>query len=391
MKKLALATLFFACLVSVNTQAKSSQTEQYTRIIETFESQILNETRTVTVQLPKSYNAQPNTHYPIIYRLDGAGNIPLINAVLEQLQAQRSAPEVIIVAIENTDRARDLFPTVNQNPAGPVGVGGGAKQFLNFITEELMPLIESKYRVHDFRVISGASAAGVFSLYALKQKPDVFNAALAYSAAVWWADGATAKSTVTFLKEKKALNHYLYTAIGNEGMPMRPYYDDMIAGIKAHKPKGLRWVNNAFSDVPHNLVSAAGIFNAYHNLFYSEYMQPKDFNGELSSIADYYSRLNAQRGSNFKAPEWVIRELGYHFVTKGDFEQAIKVFKYGISRYPNMPDAYNGLAYGYEQAGQLKASLVEVNKALKLAPKSHDGYQVYYNRQQRLLKQLSGS
>ncbi len=194
-----------------------------------------------------------------------------------------------------------------------------------------------------------------------------------------------------FLKEKKALNHYLYTAIGNEGMPMRPYYDDMIAGIKAHKPKGLRWVNNAFSDVPHNLVSAAGIFNAYHNLFYSEYMQPKDFNGELSSIADYYSRLNAQRGSNFKAPEWVIRELGYHFVTKGDFEQAIKVFKYGISRYPNMPDAYNGLAYGYEQAGQLKASLVEVNKALKLAPKSHDGYQVYYNRQQRLLKQLSGS
>ena len=80
------------------------QTISYTQQTHTINSAVLNEQRTVVVQLPKSYQANPNKVYPVIYRLDGAGNIPLISTVMERLQNDNRAPEVIIVAIENTNR-----------------------------------------------------------------------------------------------------------------------------------------------------------------------------------------------------------------------------------------------------------------------------------------------
>ncbi|TDF35184.1 esterase [Alteromonadaceae bacterium M269] len=388
LKQLKAACLLLIFISSITHAQDASPKADYTLITEKFDSKVLSEERTVVVQLPKSYAGNPDKKYPVIYRLDGAATLVMMNAVLESLQSQRAAPEVIIVAIENTDRLRDLYPTVNRDPNGPVGAGGGGAKFLQFITTELMPAVESKYRAHDFRIIAGASAAGAFSLYALQKKPELFDAALAYSAAVWWNYGATGKSTVEFLKNAEVLDHYIYTAIGNEPAPMRPYYDEMMNGISENQAKGLRWVNNSFNNVPHNLVSTAASFNAYHNLFYSEFMQPKDYDGRLASIEEYYARVSHQRGEKIEAPEWVIRGLGYHYVTEQNSEEAIKLFKYDIERYPNMPDAYNGLAYGYEASGEYTKALEQVNRAIQLASEDYEGYQVYVNRRERLLDKL---
>ena len=67
------------------------------------------------------------------------------------------------------------------------------------------------------------------------------------------------------------------------------------------------------------------------------------------------------------ASESVIRQLGYFYVSQQNFAEANKLFKYGTERYPNVPDAYNGLAYGYEQSGQYNEALEQVNKALAIA------------------------
>jgi len=377
--------IFLLTFLSATVQSEpNSNNNGYEHQVEAFHSKVLNEQRTVVVQLPKSYDDNPDKQYPVIYRLDGAGNLPMMNAVLESLQSQNAAPEVIIVAIENTDRLRDLYPTANEDPNGPVGYGGGGEKFLSFITTELMPMVESKYRIHDYRVIEGASAAGVFALYALSQKPELFNAALTYSAAVWWNYGASAKNTVAFLKSSEKLDHFIYTSIGNEGAPMRPYYDDMISGMRANQPAGLRWENEAYAGVSHNLVTAASSFSAYHHLFLPAFLRAQQFNGDIDSIADYYARVSQQRGETLVAPEWVIRELGYHYVGLQDYDKAIALFTHGIAKYPEMPDAYNGLAYGYEQMGEYKKALESVNKALALSTSEHDGHQIYVNRQTRL-------
>lgn len=386
---LALVVLIFTSAISAVAAPAQMANANYRLDTDSFVSVVLGEQRTVHVQLPKSYSAKPDKTYPVLYRLDGKENLALINSVLERLQQADAAPEVIIVAIENTDRLRDLYPTVNQEPQGPVGIGGGAAKFLTFIKTELMPRVEQKYRTANFKMIAGASAGGAFVLYALQTEPTLFQAHIAYSPAVWWDYGATAKTTKDFFLKTKALNNYLYLNIGEEGSFMRERYDEMLQAMSSNTPKGFTLVSDVFPDVPHGLTSVAGIFNAYHRLFLPQQMPIRAYNGDIAAITAYYDRLSQQYGEKFSAPEAVIRELGYHFVSSGDLSEAIKLFRFGISQYPETPDAYNGLAYGYEQNRQYKESLEQVNKALELSNASDAGYEVYVARKIRLEKLLA--
>ena len=383
---LLLSTFFSITAYSEDTTKKPNNA--YQQHTSTLNSKILKEQRRITVQLPKSYLSKPDKQYPVIYRLDGAGNLPLMTAVLESLQDANAAPEVIIVVIENTDRLRDFTPTVNQDPRGPVNLGGGAAKFLEFIESELIPFVNTKYRTHDFKIISGASIGGVFSLYALQSKPALFQAHIAYSPAVWWDYGAPANTTKAFLADSTNLNSYVYMNIGEESGFMRDIYDDMDQFMSSNTPKGLTLISDAFNQVPHALTFTAGIFNAYQNLFLPIWMPPREYTGQTYSIINYYQKLSEQYGETISPPEWVVRELGYHFVNKNDLASAIAVFKFDITLYPDTADSYNGLAYGYEKNGQFKASLEQVNKALSLSKEGDDGYDVYVRRQERLLQQM---
>lgn len=376
-------------IATVDAQQAEIAVGQYQLQTDTLNSALLQEQRTITVQLPKSYSSRPDKKYPVIYRLDGKDHLPLMNGVLERLQEVDAAPEVIIVAIENTDRMRDFYPTVNQEPAGPIGLGGGAGKFLNFIKQELIPFVNQQYRTHDFKVIAGASAGGAFVLYALQTEPDLFQAYLAYSPAIWWDYGATAITTKAFFARTKTLNNYLYMNIGEESGVMRQRYDDLQQFIQANQPQGFQFVSEEFSMVPHGLTSVAGIFTAYHRLFLPLQMPLTAFNGAIPSITAYYQQLSTQYGEQIRPPEAVVRGLGYHLVNAGKLEAAIQLFKYAIELHPDKAEAYNGLAYGYEQNKQYQDALVQVNKALSLSNEQDEGFAVFQARKQRLQQQLA--
>jgi predicted alpha/beta superfamily hydrolase len=361
----------------------------YSQHTHTIESSNLSEQRTVVVQLPKSYQTQPNKRYPVIYRLDGAGNLPLINAVLERLQQDDQAPEVIVVAIESTNRLRDFYPTVNKEPQGPVGEGGGAAKFLAFVEQELMPLVNKQYRTHDYRVIAGASAAGVFALYAMQADPELFQAHIAYSPAVWWNYGAPAKSLNTFVTKAKSINSYVYINIGEEAGIMRERYDDMQQTMQNSKVQNLRFKSDAFAGVSHNLTSAAGAFNAYHGLFLSKQMPLSALGDDVSSIDAYYQRLSQQWGEQIAPPDRAVRMLGYSLTDNQLFERAIEVFKYNIKNYPKSAYALSALSYGYEMQGNIRQALVQIEAAIAVADDSYPYLDYLKETKTRLQAQLS--
>ena len=351
-----------------DTKQQSADYSQYTH---TFKSAVLNEERIVTVQLPKSYQADPDKVYPVIYRLDGAGNIPLASAVIERLQNDNRAPEVIIVAIKNTNRLRDFYPTVNKEPQGPVGEGGGAATFLAFFEQELIPLVNKNYRTHDYKVISGASAGGVFALYALQAKPELFQAHIAYSPAVWWNYGASVKSTKSFITKTKELNNYVYINIGEEAGIMRERYNELQQTIQSHKVPGLRFFSDAFDGISHNLTAAAGVFNAYYNLFLPKQMPMSALTGDLASIDTYYQNLSQQWGEQISPPDRAVRLLGYNLTDSKQFTRAIEVFKYNIKNHPKSVDALSALSYGYEMQGNTRQALENMESALAIADDSY--------------------
>ncbi|TGE83828.1 esterase [Pseudoalteromonas sp. KS88] len=365
------------------------QSADYSVHTHTFKSAVLNEERTVVVQLPKSYQAEPDKVYPVIYRLDGAGNIPLASAVIERLQNDNRAPEVIIVAIENTNRLRDFYPTVNKEPQGPVGEGGGAAKFLAFFEQELIPLVNKNYRTHNYKVIAGASAGGVFALYALQAKPELFQAHIAYSPAVWWNYGASVKSTKSFIAKNKELNSYVYMNIGEEAGIMRERYDELQQSLQSYKVRGLRFFSDAFDGISHNLTSAAGAFNAYYHLFLPKQMPIGALTDEVASINTYYKTLSQQWGEQVSPPDRAVRLLGYNLTDSKQFTRAIEVFKYNIKNYPKSVDALSALSYGYEMQGDTRQALAQMESALAIADDSYPYINYLKETKARLQAELS--
>ncbi|MCK0114418.1 alpha/beta hydrolase [Gelidibacter sp. F63206] len=148
-------------------------------IKDSLDSKILNEKRELIVSLPKDYETSNET-YPVLYVLDGLESnlIEAIN-VTQKLRAK-----MIIVAIPNTDRDRDMMPlsTPTYEVAHP-----GAENFLSFIGNELIPHIEKNYRSNGIRTIRGRSLSGLFVIYAFLEKPEFFNNYIGNSAG-WYAD-----------------------------------------------------------------------------------------------------------------------------------------------------------------------------------------------------------
>jgi len=365
------------------------QSADYSAHTHTFKSAVLNEERTVVVQLPKSYQAESDKVYPVIYRLDGAGNIPLASAVIERLQNDNRAPEVIIVAIENTNRLKDFYPTVNKEPQGPVGEGGGAAKFLAFFEQELIPLVNKNYRTHNYKVIAGASAGGVFALYALQAKPELFQAHIAYSPAVWWNYGASVKSTKSFIAKNKELNSYVYMNIGEEAGIMRERYDELQQSLQSYKVRGLRFFSDAFDGISHNLTSAAGAFNAYYHLFLPKQMPISALTDDVTSIDTYYKTLSQQWGEQVSPPDRAVRLLGYNLTDSKQFTRAIEVFKYNIKNHPKSVDALSALSYGYEMQGDIRQALEQMESALAIADDSYPYINYLKETKARLQAELS--
>jgi predicted alpha/beta superfamily hydrolase len=231
------------------------------------ESKYLSEKRKVVVILPDGYLEHKNKRYPVMYILDGETELELAASLLHRMHLANEAPQHILVGIYNTNRTRDLAPTVNYDPRGPVGQGGGADKFLDFIEKELIPQINQQYRTTDDKTIIGSSLGGLLVLHSLHSRPHLFQAHLTFSPAVWWGARETLKQFKVFVKNSPNLENFLYISIGNEGGEMREVYDSLEPEIQKYLPKNLGFKSDKFQDIPHGLVPAAGLLNGFRFLF----------------------------------------------------------------------------------------------------------------------------
>ena len=131
----------------------------------TLTSQILNNARTVKIYLPPDYDT--STRQPgIIIVHDGLEYVSLayMDRVLDDLHARKEISTPIAVFI----------PPVNRNPEY---YQNQRDLFGRFIVEEVLPYVESRYRVSKLarqRANLGASAGGHITYYLMFKYPQVF-------------------------------------------------------------------------------------------------------------------------------------------------------------------------------------------------------------------------
>ena len=176
-------TLLLPLILGTHRLVSAQEVHTKLGVARTMKSTILNEERKVLVHLPASYDTSGKS-YPVLYLLDGTQAFLFeMIAITNRLRNDRNAPEMIIVAIENTNRNRDMMPVVAKDFPGPPR----AEAFLAFLEKELIPDIERTYRTAQPRILFGKSLSGLFTLYALLEKPTAFNDYVACSAG-WFAE-----------------------------------------------------------------------------------------------------------------------------------------------------------------------------------------------------------
>jgi predicted alpha/beta superfamily hydrolase len=193
---------------------------------EKIQSKLLSEERPFSVYLPKGYEnvaARPDG-YPVAYLLDGDDHFHSVTGVVQFLGSySRIIPEMIVVAIPNTDRTRDLTPTntltMNGTQHDWLKTSGGNNTFLKFIQTELIPHMESTYRTKPLRIFIGHSFGGIAVINALYTMPETFNAYISIDPSLWWDDQVLLKKAKSYFLKADLKGKSLFISQANTLSP----------------------------------------------------------------------------------------------------------------------------------------------------------------------------
>ncbi|MFC2096948.1 alpha/beta hydrolase [Bacteroidota bacterium] len=245
---IAVSTLFCFRLEAQDTKKVIGEFKQTT-----INSEVLNETRNIYIQLPVGYE-KSSENYIVLYTLyNGNNGFQQSSGVLQQLHNEKIIPKIIHVSVDLGDGRRDLTPTKALNTYGPTS--GGAGNYLKFMKTELIPYIEKNYRTNSERIYSSHSIGGTFGIYALLTDPDMFSSVLVSSP--WFIydmeDKYLIKNAEAFFMKWISKNRYLYICVGDEGN-LIPSIEEFINIIKRVKPPGLQWKLEKMPEEDHRTI-----------------------------------------------------------------------------------------------------------------------------------------
>jgi predicted alpha/beta superfamily hydrolase len=167
------------------------------------DSKFVNEERVINVYLPSTYNELAES-FPVLYMPDGGikEDFPHIANTISKLIENNKIPPIILVGIENTERGRDLSGfSETENDEQYCPLTDGAKNFRRFISEELMPEINQRYKTQNQKGIIGESLAGLFVMETFFTEPETFDFYIAMDPSMWWNDHYLVKHANSLLEE----------------------------------------------------------------------------------------------------------------------------------------------------------------------------------------------
>lgn len=168
-------------------------------------SSVYNDTHEFLVYLPPGYHTG-KAKYPVLYLVHGAGDTAVgwtmagaANLILDSLIAEKKAVPMIIVMPFNGSNAPVPAGGGRGNGPGAGGGrgasggrggsgrgGGGNTQFEDYMLKELIPFVDSNYRVapgRQNRAMAGLSAGGAATYNIAFKHPELFSGAGLFSAA----------------------------------------------------------------------------------------------------------------------------------------------------------------------------------------------------------------
>lgn len=359
-------------------------------------SKNLNENRKIYVQLPADYTPTQNQKYPVVYILDGEVLLPTVNNV-HSFYSGGFMPEMVIVGIVNDkNRMRDLTTSkVTEMYGMPFEQENGeAANFSKFLESELIPYVENKYPVTDFRTLIGHSYGGLFTLYSMVHHPQIFSNYLAIDPSLDWDN----QKLLSEAKEKVSSTDYkgksLFMSLGGQvhmqksEMTLDEVKEDTTdftifarsnivfsEVLNDNKQNELSFEWKFYPRDLHGTISVPSIMDGLISVFQwyqmeniDKYNTPTTTTDEINKIVRYRkNKLETYFGYPVPPfPEFLLNMQGYMSMDMGQMERAKMYFKFAIEYYPQSANAYDSMADYYERNGDKDNAIKYVAKAYEI-------------------------
>ena len=363
--------------------------------IDSIYSEVLDESRKIWVHMPASASGDTfsKIKYPVLYLLDGSGHFYSVTGMIKQLSTTNGntvVPEMIIVAITNTSRTRDLTPTSTDENSG------GGEKFTDFIEKELIPYIDKNYPTSPYRTYVGHSLGGLMVINTLFTRPDLFDNYIAIDPSLWWDDQVVLNKATSGFPETKFDNKSLYLGVANtmaEGMKVEDVVNDTARSTlhirsilefaktaDSQDNNGLAFDWKYYDNDSHGSVPLITEYDAMRFLF-SWYdfkdmdldkffdpdnkATPDDFK---NTIASHYKMVSDRLKSKVLPNEGFINSLGYGFMNPDKFDLSYAALQMNIENYPKSTNVYDSMGdYYLATKDSIKAREL-FTKALEVGP-----------------------
>jgi predicted alpha/beta superfamily hydrolase len=364
--------------------------------MDSIDSKILGENRKLMIHVPDD---GPNSlfvkkKYPVVYVLDGDAHFTSVVGMLQRFSGNNITPEMIVVAIPNTNRTRDLTPSkakpnLPMVPEGLANASGGGKDFLSFLEKELIPYIDKTYPTEPYRMLIGHSFGGLFVMDALLNKPELFNSYISIDPSMWWNDKRLLNAyKKTNLNDDKYNHKSLYLGIANtleKGMDtvsVRQEKGQMATHInsifdtrnflKSEKNSQILLASKYYENDTHNsaplITTYDGmrfIFNFYQfNIDYSDLVN--DNTAIINDMKIHYAKASKTLGYETKPDEAMLNQMGYRLLEMKKADFAGEFFKLNVVYYPKSFNVYDSLGDFYIASKNIYKAIESFEMALAI-------------------------
>lgn len=212
-------------------------------IIEDFYSEILDNHRNIRVYLPPSYHEANNKLYPVLYVHDGqnvfeagesySGESWNLHHTAEYLIRENMIKEIVIVAVDNMEEQRLSEYAHQDGYFKGEEVKAKGFEYENFLVEELMPVIESEFRIKsgaENTALMGSSMGGLVSFNIGMRRSDLFANLAVMSPSLWWGDSSALEKINKY--DYRNSNHKIWLDTGDAEGKLMSFSENEFVELK---------------------------------------------------------------------------------------------------------------------------------------------------------------
>jgi predicted alpha/beta superfamily hydrolase len=337
----------------------------------TVHSTVLNEERPLLIYTPDGYSGG-TLRYPVVYLLDGNSHFLPVAGIVQFLAGLGLAPQMIVVAIPNTDRTRDLTMPDRADTTHQFPTAGGADRFLSFLTDELAPYIDAHYRTEPFRILIGHSLGGLFAVHTLFRNPDAFHAYIAMSPSLWWDNRSELDAARTFFLSHREIRKFLYMTLGSEGTQMQEAAAGLAGILKESAPAGVLWKYLRIPEETHGTIPLRSAYEGLKFVFTGFVYAGSNADSGISKLVQHYADLSEKLGYTVDPPEVTVNSFGYVLLQEKKVQDALAMFRFNVRMYPGSANVYDSFADGLEANNEPALALENCETACRVGEKNAD-------------------